>query len=97
MAKQTGNIRTMGKDARRAWTQASFGSKLFDLLVAVRGLISNAMESGVPFDQIVEDETINLNSIITNDEIMSTNLCRQRTRISAAEALLLEQALGNRF
>jgi hypothetical protein len=90
-------LENMNGDAKRAWIQAAFGSKLVELLTTVRNLVSEAMETGTAFDTIVLDGHINLNAIITNDTIMPNNLSRQRTRISAAEGLLMEEALRNRF
>lgn len=87
----------MNSDAKRAWTQAAFGSRIHDLLVEARQLIRNRLNDGASFSQVVEDDMVNLNSIITNDSIMPTNLSRQRTRISAAEGLLIEEIVNGRY
>lgn len=90
-------LSSMNRHSERAWIQAAFGSKLTDLLVAVREGIQSALDSGTSFSSIVSNDELNLNAIIANDRIMPTNLSRQRTRISAAEALLVEQSIGNTF
>lgn len=90
-------LQNLNHDAKKAWIQAAFGSKLMQLLQAVRDLIQGGMESGTSFGDIAADDMINLNAIVTNDGIMTDSLSRQRTRISAAEAILMEEALGNRF
>ena len=88
-------LHTMSNHGKRAWTQASFGSKLVNLLVAVRTLIAHSLTAGNTLENIINNDQVNLNAIITNDEIMADNLSRQRTRISAAEALLVEEGLGS--
>ncbi|MCA6079116.1 hypothetical protein [Fulvivirga sedimenti] len=86
-------LENMTKDTRRAWIQASFGSRLVDLLVAVRSNMLQEIRSGRSFQEVAADNMLNLNSLISNDEIMPENLSRQRTRISAAEASLVEMNL----
>lgn len=83
-------LRAMSADTKRAWIQASFGSKLSQLLQEVRGLIDRAKRDGRSISDIARDNQVGLNALIANDEIMPTNLSRQRTRISAAEAIITE-------
>lgn len=90
-------LHRLTNDARRAWIQAAFGSKIHDLLASVRQLLTTGIRNGTPFQELVENNQFNLNAIITNDEIMPINLSRQRTRISAAEAALIEENFQNRF
>lgn len=90
-------LQTMNTDAKRAWTQAAFGSKIRELLLANKNLIQLAIQNGASFTDIVNNDTVNLNAIITNDTILPQNLSRQRTRISAAEASLLDNITRTLF
>ena len=84
-------IANMSNEANRAWIQAAFGSRLRDILTEVRTLVRRHSN----FDEVLTDNTINLNAIVTNDGIMPTNLSRQRTRLSLAESIIVESFLSN--
>ncbi|HEU4613687.1 MAG TPA: DUF4157 domain-containing protein, partial [Kofleriaceae bacterium] len=86
-------LASMSLDARRAWVQASFGSRLPQLLTEARTRITRALRAGRTFEEVAADPSVNLCSIITDDSIMSGNLSRQRTRVTAAEARLINEVL----
>ena len=96
-SQQQALLSSMNRDAKRAWTQAAFGSRLHHLLIEVRNGILRPMRSGTSFEELVLDPMLNLNAIINNDTIMPDNLSRQRCRISAAEALLAEELINQQF
>ena len=94
-------LESLSTDARRAWIQASFGSALNSLLwnakraTAVRGLGRAATREsrGERFAEIIGDDRYNLNSIISDRRVMGSSISGHRTRITAAEAAILEQIL----
>ncbi|TBW28680.1 hypothetical protein [Gramella sp. KN1008] len=96
-AQQQSLLNQMSNDSRRAWTQAAFGSKLTHLLIEVRDGLLRPMLSGTPWEDLLNDDQLNLNAIITNDDLMPDNLSRQRCRISAAEAMLVEELINQQF
>ncbi len=96
-AQQQSLLNQMSNDSRRAWTQAAFGSKLTHLLIEVRDGLLRPMRSGTPWEDLLNNDQLNLNAIITNDDLMPDNLSRQRCRISAAEAMLVEELINQQF
>jgi hypothetical protein len=92
-AQQAALLARLGPDARRAWTQASFGSRLPQMLSEVRERFLRAMRAD-GFDAAVADDQVNLNAIISDDRVPdAAGLSGHRTRVTAAEAWMLEQAL----
>ncbi|WP_394750117.1 hypothetical protein [Spongiimicrobium salis] len=88
-------LNTRNTGAIRAWTQAAFGSKLTELLNSIRQGIRSELRSGAEFSAIIQNDEFNLNAIVVNDNIMPTNLSRQRTRLSLAEAMIIASFLPN--
>jgi len=78
-------INNMETRSKRGWIQAAFGTFLGALLTRQRDIML-----GKNLDEIIADPTLNLNSIIYNEELLENNLSRQRCRITAAEAELVE-------
>ena len=66
---------------------------LDDLLRAVRGLIRAELRTNSDFSNIIRNNELNLDAIVTDDGIMTSNLSRQRTRLSVAEALIVDSFL----
>jgi hypothetical protein len=83
----------MSTDAHRAWIQASFGSRLRQLTEGALDRFVAAVQARGP-DAALADDQVNLNSIVAEDTVMDgQGLSGHRTRLSSAEAWMLDQTL----
>lgn len=94
-------LAAMSADARRAWIQASFGSQLSSMLSDVtRPMLARYLREfrgstpELAFGVILNDDSLNLNAIITTDTAMEgAGLSGHRTRLTAAESYMMEESL----
>lgn len=84
----------LSRPARRAWTQAAFGSRLGPLLHTVLERFRHAMHGHAGFDGSVADDGVNLNSIATDFSITDAQeLSGHRVHITMAESAMLDRML----
>ncbi len=84
----------LSRPARRAWTQAAFGSRLGPLLTTVLERFRHAMHGDAGFGGALADDSVNLNSIATDFSITDAQeLSGHRVHITMAEAAMLDRML----